>query len=399
MSDPALRVAINAQLVSFSQTYRNAGVSRYTYTLLDGLSHTDADQNYTAFVSETEAPAAARSPVGRSEKIRLVPSNWPTSRPPQRVAWEQIVLPSELRRQRADVFHSPVNVLPQRLPCASVVTIHDLAFVHYPEYFRPARRVYQRVCTARSVHQATVVIAVSESTKRDLVQHFGADEERVRVVYPAIDADFAPVCDPGELAAFRARHHLPERYLLFLGTLEPRKNLLTLLDAYARLRAMEPETPPLVVAGAKGWYYQAVFDRVRALGLERHMTFAGYVVREEQPLWYSGAELFVYPSVYEGFGLPVAEALACGTPVVTSSVSSLPEAGGPVAIQADPGDPDGLAHAMRVVLADPSVRERTQVEGPRWTQRFSVPLMVAACTDAYRDAAALGGVYRGKRGR
>jgi glycosyltransferase involved in cell wall biosynthesis len=399
VSDPALRVAINAQLVSFSQTYRNAGVSRYTYTLLDGLSHADTEQRYTAFVSESEAPAAARSPLVETGRLHVVPSAWPTGRPPQRIVWEQLALPAELRRQRADVFHSPVNVLPHRLPCASVVTVHDLAFVHYPQYFRPARRFYQRVFTQRSVRSATVVIAVSESTKRDLVERFGAAEERVRVVYPAIDPDFRPVRDPAALAAFRAHHGLPERYLLFLGTIEPRKNLLTLLDAYARLRAASPDTPRLVIAGAKGWYYQAVFERARALDLEPHITFAGYVVREEQPLWYAGAELFVYPSLYEGFGLPVAEALACGTPVITSSVSSLPEAGGSVAIQIAPDDPDRLAHTMHSVLTDAGVRERTQNEGPRWTQRFSVPRMVTACAEAYRDAAALASVSRGKWGR
>jgi glycosyltransferase involved in cell wall biosynthesis len=399
VSDPALRVAINAQLVSFSQTYRNAGVSRYTYTLLDGLSHSNGNQRYTAFVSEAEARAAAHSPLGATGMVDLVPSTWPTARPPQRIAWEQVALPGELRRTHADVFHSPVNVLPQRLPCASVVTVHDLAFVHYPQYFRPARRLYQRVFTRRSVRAATIVLAVSESTKRDLVQHFGAIADHIRVVYTAIDPDFQPVRDGEALAAFRARHQLPQRYLLFLGTIEPRKNLLELLEAYARLRAHAPETPPLVIAGAKGWYYQAVFDRVRTLGIERHITFAGYVVRGEQPLWYSGAELFVYPSLYEGFGLPVAEALACGTPVITSSVSSLPEAGGRVAVLVAPGDPDRLAHAMRSVLADPGARERVQVEGPRWTQRFSVPQMVAACADAYRDAAALASVHGGKRGR
>ncbi len=398
MSGPALRVAINAQLVSFRQTYRNAGVSRYTYTLLDGLSHTDAEQEYTAFVNPAETSAAASSALGTSERMRLVPGTWPTSRPAERVVWEQLSLPTELRRRHVDVFHSPVNILPHRLPCASVVTVHDLAFVHYPQYFRPARRLYQRFFTSRSARAATVVVAVSESTRRDLIERFGADERAVRVVYPAIDPDFRPVRDADALAAFKARHGLPERYLLFLGTIEPRKNLLTLLEAYARLLSSCPDTPPLIIAGAKGWYYQAVFDRVRSLGLERHMAFAGYVVREEQPLWYSGAELFVYPSLYEGFGLPVAEALACGTPVVTSNVSSLPEAGGEVAIAADPNEPDGLAHAMHSVLSTPGLRERTHVEGPQWTQRFSVPRMAAAYANAYRDAAALSSMNRGEAG-
>jgi glycosyltransferase involved in cell wall biosynthesis len=255
------------------------------------------------------------------------------------------------------------------------------------------------VFTAESTRAATLVVAVSESTKRDLVERFHVPEERVRVIYPAIDADFRPVERPDELARFRAEHHLPERYLLFLGTLEPRKNLLGLVEAYARLRALDPLAPPLVIAGAKGWYHEAVFARVRTLGMEEHITFAGYISRKEQPLWYAAAEFFVYPSFYEGFGLPVAEALACGTPTITSSVSSMPEAGGSIATLVQPGDVDGLAHAMQSVLSNTSLRERSHREGPRFAARFSLANMSAAYVEVYHDAATLERTRSGKRGR
>jgi glycosyltransferase involved in cell wall biosynthesis len=279
------------------------------------------------------------------------------------------------------------------------VTIHDLAFMRYPQHFRPARRLYQRRFTRRSARAATLVVAVSESTKRDLTDYFGVDPARIRVVYPAIDPDFRPVTDAVVRAAFRARHGLPERYILFLGTLEPRKNLLTLLDAYAHLRAHDPDAPRLVLAGAKGWYYQEIFDQTQALGLEGAITFAGYVAREEQPLWYACAELFVYPSLYEGFGLPIVEALACGTPTLTSDVSSMPEAGGTVALRVDPSGRDALAHAMHGVLADPAARARTQEEGPRWARQFSAARMATAYVDVYREAADTWGEGLGKRGR
>ena len=397
--NPALCVGINAQLVSFGSTYRNAGVSRYTYTLLDGLSRLETNQSYAAFINKTESAAANESPLAGSSKMRLLSSTWATGRPERRIAWEQLALPMQLRRERIDVFHSPVNVLPERVPCAAVVTVLDLAFERYPEYFRPARRRYQHTFTQRSAHAATLVVTVSESTKRDLVERYAVSDERVRVIPPAIDADFQPVDDPRRLADFRVKHGLPERYLLFLGTLEPRKNLLTLVEAYAYLRQELPDAPQLILAGGKGWYYQAVLERIQALHLEQHITLAGYIAREDQPLWYAGAELFVYPSVYEGFGLPIAEALACGTPTVTSNVSSMPEAGGPVAIQVAPDDYRGLAHAMRGILLDTSVRQRTRIEGPRWTSRFSVARMAAAYAEVYREAAELGSVRSGKRGR
>ncbi len=381
-------IAINAQLVSFGQTYRNAGVSRYTYTLLEALdSLGDADLSYTVFVSSAEAAAAAASPLGQSAHLRLEPARWPTTSPLRRIAWEQTRLPALLREVGAQVFHSPVNVLPERLPCPAVVTIHDLAFVRYPDLFRPARRIYQRTFTERSARVARVIVADSESTRQDIIATFDVAPERVRVIYPTVSPDFQPNRDPAALAAFRTRHGLPERYLLYLGTLEPRKNLITLVEAYARLRVEDEGAPPLVLAGGKGWYYETLFERVRALGLERYVTFAGYVSREEQALWYAGAALFLYPSLYEGFGLPVAEALACGVPTITSDVSSLPEVAGAVAIQVPPTDVQRLAQAMRDALVDCTLRQRTAVEGPQWTRRFSMDHLARQYAAVYHEAA------------
>ena len=381
-------VAINAQLVSFGETYRNAGVSRYTYTLLEALDQRGGDDlTYTVFVSSAEAAAASASPLGRSPRMRLEPAQWDTTNPVRRIAWEQGRLPARLREVGAQVFHAPVNVLPERLSCPAVVTIHDLAFVRYPEHFRPARRIYQRTFTERSARAATIVVAVSESTRQDIISAFGIASERVRVIYPTVGADFHPVADLAALDAFRARHDLPERYLLYLGTLEPRKNLITLVEAYARLRAESDDAPPLILAGAKGWYYESLYERVRSLALDRYVTFAGYVSREEQALWYAGAALFLYPSLYEGFGLPVAEALACGVPTITSDVSSLPEVAGPVAIQVPPTDAVRLAHAMRDALADRTLRARTAVEGPQWTRRFSMDQLARHYAEIYLEAA------------
>jgi glycosyltransferase involved in cell wall biosynthesis len=389
MGSPPLHIAINAQLVSFSKSYRNAGVSRYTYSLLLGLREVSGSQRYTAFIPAGEVEAALASPLGADpSRLQLVPAGGGSlSSPLQRVWWEQRVLPSELRQRGVQVFHSPVNVLPARLHCASVVTVHDLAFIRYPQYFRASRRMYQRAFTSRSVRRATRVIAVSEATKRDLVEYFHITPEMIAVVYPVVDEDFQPCVDIERLRAFRALHQLPEHYILFLGTLEPRKNIIGLLEGYARLRRLDTEAPRLVLAGARGWYFEDIFARVRALALEPYITFAGYISREEQPLWYAASELFVYPSVYEGFGIPVAEALACGIPTITSNVSSLPEAGGTVALQVNPDDPEALACAMQSSLANETARSRALALGPRWTERFSRVRAASACAQIYQDAA------------
>jgi glycosyltransferase involved in cell wall biosynthesis len=384
MGSDTVRVAINAQLVSFDDSYRNAGISRFISTLLEGLAALDAGQEYTAFMHPKEADWASDSPLARAAHLRLMaPAHWSGGGPVRRVAWEQFALPGVLQKLGIDVFHAPANILPARLPCPSVVTVHDLAFMRYPQFFRPTRRLYQRRLTARSVARATWVVAVSESTKRDLVELMRVPEERIHVIYPGIAADFQPVGDPETLARFRARHGLPERYLLYLGTLEPRKNLLTLVEAYARLRGQMADAPPLVLAGAKGWYYEPLFSRVRALGLERVVMFPGYVARDEQPLWYAGAELFVFPSLYEGFGLPVVEALACGTPTITSNVSSLLQVAGDVAQQVDPRNVEALARLLREILADDGARERTARAGPAWASQFSIARMAQAYATVY----------------
>jgi glycosyltransferase involved in cell wall biosynthesis len=381
-----VRVAINAQLMSFGASYRNAGVSRFTYKLLDGLGRIATDLEFTAFINKAEEADAAKSDVGRAGRVRLLAENATTSGPFRRVAWEKFTLPGELKKLGADVFHAPANVMPRSVTCASVVTIHDIAFIRHPEFFRPTRRYYQRVQTRHSARAATVIATVSEHTKRDLVEFFGINPGKIRVIYPSIAPEFQPAA-PEVIARFRAEKGLPERYLLYLGTLEPRKNVATLITSYARLRSrMGATTPPLILAGAKGWYYEPLFAQVRELGLERDVTFVGFVSSEEQPLWYAGAVAFVYPSLYEGFGMPIVEALGCGAPTITSNTSSMPEAAGSLARLAPPQDADALARAMYDVLYDEALRARTQVEGPKWAREFSLERMARQYIDVYTEA-------------
>jgi glycosyltransferase involved in cell wall biosynthesis len=386
-----VRVAINAQLVSFGASYRNAGISRYTYQLLDGLSRIEngieSDITFSAFINGAERKDAAASAVGQAGRIQLIAARANTSGPLGRIAWEQFKLPGQLSQIRANVFHAPANVLPRSVPCASVLTVHDLAFMRHPEFFRPTRRYYQRTLTRRSANAATVIVAVSEHTKRDLVEYFRIDPAKIRVIYNSIAPDFQPV-DPATIARFRAEKGLPERYLLYLGTVEPRKNLATLVTAYARLREqMGAETPPLILAGAKGWYYEPLFRRVRELGVDRDVTFVGYVSREEQPLWYAGAAVFVYPSLYEGFGMPIVEALGCGTPTITSNTSSMPEAAGALATLTPPQDAEALARAMYYMLYDDALRARTRSEGPQWARQFSLERMARQYIEVYTEVA------------
>ncbi|HXZ05610.1 MAG TPA: glycosyltransferase family 1 protein, partial [Ktedonobacteraceae bacterium] len=331
--------------------------------------------------------------TGRSGQTQFtfVPVSWTESRPITRVAWEQFKLPTLLTQKQIDVFHSPANVLPQMLPrsCAGVVTLHDLAFLRYPFVLTRSKRVYHRTFTLHSLRRATMVIANSNSTKQDAIVLAGIPANHIRMVYPCIDERFSNVILDEEIQSFRQAHGLTMGYLLYLGTLEPRKNITTLIEAYAQLRKIYGREEKLVLVGGKGWLYDSIFQRVKELGLEAEVLFPGFVSDAEQLLWYHSASVFVYPSVYEGFGMPVTEALACGVPVVTSNVSSLPEAGATLALTVAPHDSEALARAIFKALTDESLLRRCRIHAPVVRQRFSARTMAEQTITVYEQSAAL----------
>lgn len=382
-----MRIGINAQLLSFSQNYRNGGISHYIRYLLLELARNPGQHEYTIFVngSDTAAHLGIQHP-----QLTFVPARWPEAKPATRVAWEQLMLPNLVRQYGIQVLHSPANVLPEYLPrgCAGVVTLHDLAFLRMPEVLTRPKRLYHRTFTVRSLRRAALIIAVSASTSRDLAELLKISPRRITTVYTCIDERFTHSVEEDDLQAFRREHGLEQGFLLYMGTLEPRKNIPTLLDAYARLRQQTGTPIKLVLAGGKGWLYTTIFERVRQLGLEEDVVFPGFVSDAEQPLWYRAASAFVYPSLYEGFGLPVTEALACGVPVITSTVSSLPEAGAGLALTVDPHDAEAMAEALQEALFDESLRVRCRAQAPAIVERFSPEAMTQQTVAAYEKAGA-----------
>ena len=383
-----MHIGINAQLLSFSQNYRNGGVSRYIRFLLTELAKRPDQHEYTVFVNGQDVVERLEALTTHSH-ITYRAAPWSESQPATRIAWEQFTLPALIRQKQLAVLHSPVNVLPERLPqhCAGVVTLHDLAFLRFPGVLTPSKRLYHRIFTVRSIQRATKVIAVSESTRQDAIQLVGVPAERVETVYTCIDERFSQPPDPSAVQAFREKQGLAQGYILYLGTLEPRKNLPTLIEAYARLRDTYGRTEKLVLAGGKGWFYNAIFDRVRHYGLESEVIFPGFVADDEQVLWYTAASVFAYPSLYEGFGIPVTEALVCGTPVITSTVSSLPEAGAEIALTVDPLDVAAMAEALHTALTDEAYRQRCHTMAPTVAQQFSAQRMVSDTIRVYEQAA------------
>jgi glycosyltransferase involved in cell wall biosynthesis len=388
-----MHIGINAQLLTYSENYRNGGVSRYIQHLLTELAIHPGEHEYTVFVNGPEV--IERLPA-QHPQITYVSASWPESQPAARIAWEQFTLPSLVRQKHIDVLHAPVNVLPTRLPrkCAGIITLHDLAFLRYPNVLTRSKRIYHRTFTVRSMRHATMVISVSQSTKQDAISLVGIPDERIQVVYLCIDRKFSSHYKPEELASFRQKQGLVDGYLLYLGTLEPRKNITSLIEAYAQLRERFALREKLVLAGSKGWLYDSIFERVKQLGLEAHVLFPGFVSDAEQVLWYAASAAFVYPSLYEGFGLPVAEALACGVPVVTSNVSSLPEAGSGVALTVDPLDREALVTAIYTALTDQIVRDKCRTNAHEIALRFSAHKMVEQTIRVYEQAAEFNTAHR-----
>ena len=375
-----MHIAVNAHLLAHTCSFRRAGVSNYVEALLTHLGQIDHANRYSVYTTRGLDSAA----LGLPPNFRVLPSRLPTINPRVRIPWEQLYAPLMLRASRADVFHGVLNVAPTLCPVPSVVTIHDLAFLSFPQTFRRINRTYLSWATRVSARRAARILAVSEATKSEIVRLLGIAPEKIVVTYDACDARFAPP-DAAQLAAFRRRAGLPERFILFLGTLEPRKNLPTLIEAYARIAAATDA--PLLIGGGKGWLYDEIFARAEALNLRERVRFVGYIDAADQVLWYAAATVFAFPSLYEGFGMPPLEAMACGTPVVASNTSSLPEVIGDAGLTVDPRDPDALGAALLRLLNDRELRAELRQRGLRQAARFSWRETAERTLEAYRAAA------------
>lgn len=282
--------------------------------------------------------------------------------------WTHLRLSWEMARRPPDVLFVPAHVLPLVRPRVSLVTVHDLGYLHFPKSHPRLQRLYLDLSTRWSASVATHVMAVSGATKADLVSHYRTPPEKITVAYHGHDETLDPIHDPARIEAAKARSGIDGDYFLYLGTLQPRKNLARIIDAFASIESKAS----LVLAGKRGWLYSDLFDQVHRLGLENRVTFPGYVHDEDKAALLSGALSFVFPSLYEGFGLPVLEAQACGCPVITSTTSGLSEVTtGDAALLVDPQNTTAIATAMQRLANDPILRKTLVERGFINVRRFS----------------------------
>ncbi|MFQ6100404.1 MAG: glycosyltransferase family 4 protein [Anaerolineae bacterium] len=337
---------------------RPTGTEVYSQRLIQALLNLESLHRFRLYFRST--PPADAFP---GAELRAIP--FPR-------LWTHLRLSWEIARRPPDALFVPAHVLPLIHPRASLVTVHDLGYLHFPEAHPWRQRLYLDLSTRWNGRAAAHILADSEATKSDLVTRYSVPPAKITVAYPGYDETLAPVRDLAAIEAVKVRYGISGDYFQYLGTLQPRKNLRRLVEAFAKSAIRNPQSAiHLVLAGKRGWLYDDLFAQVRRLGLEHRVLFLGYVPDEDKAALLSGALAFVFPSLYEGFGLPVLEAQACGCPVITSTTSSLPEVAGDAALLVDPTDTAGIAAAMQRILAEPSLRESLIERGLANVRRFS----------------------------
>ena len=371
-------MGINAHLLNLAGTYRSAGISSYTHHLVERLPEAAPDLDLHVFASGRSIPRISSGPSWHASRL-------PTHSPVVRVLWEQTIQPWQIRRLALPLLHSLAFVQPLATGCRSVVTVYDLSFLVYGRLFRSWHRRYLTWGTRLSTRRAQRVIAISESTKRDLIRAFGLPPEKIRVIPCGVDERFLV---ERRATGARPRRPLPERFVLFVGTLEARKNVTGLIRAFARAKRAAALPHHLVLVGAPGPRAYEIDRVVEQAGVRDHVVLTGYVARDELPLIYGAAELFVYPSLYEGFGLPPLEALASGVPVIVSDAASLPEVVGDAGVYVRPHDERALAEAMASVLADSGLRQDLSARGRARARQFSWARAAASTAALYREVLA-----------
>jgi glycosyltransferase involved in cell wall biosynthesis len=367
----ALRVCIDVS----AAVHHRAGLGRYAHELVKGLVADASPLHITTFYHQRGA-ARLEPPIDQLPRLttRLSVRPWRLT--------TALAYFSGLAQDRlfgdADIFHATEHLLPCLRHIRSVFTLHDLIFQFDPDSHTLLNIAFLKTMMPRFLRAADAIIAVSECSKRDAVRLYHLPPDKIRVIYEGVDPHFAPVTDAAKLSEVRAKYKLPDCFIVHVGTIEPRKNLPLLFEAAHELNQ------PLVVAGKLGWLTEPILAKVKELGIEDRVTFTGFVTDDDLPALISAATMLAMPSKYEGFGLPVLEALACGTPVVASNTSSLPEVGGDAALYARPGDVRSWINLLGLVTSDVDLRLALRERGIKQAAKFRWEKMARETAEVYR---------------
>jgi glycosyltransferase involved in cell wall biosynthesis len=368
-----MRIAIDARKL------HDFGIGTYIRNLLRYLARIDQDTEYVLLCSRADLNVVGQ--LGPNFRVVIESS-------PNYSFREQLHVPYLLLRERPDVFHATHYVLPPAVPCRCVVTIHDCIHLWFPQYL-PSRAAYAYAKTAMwsAAKRSDRILTVSESSKRDILHFFNVSPEKIVVIYNAIDERFGVPPNEEDMARMRVRYQLDHGFVLYAGNIKPHKNLVRLIEAFDGVRKEGFDEVKLLIIGDEISKLPALRHAVHRHKLHKHVRFLGFVPDETLAILYRLAEVFVFPSLYEGFGLPPLEAMASGTPVVTSNLSSLPEVVGDAAILVDPYDADSIKDGITRVLRDRLLREQLRQRGLARARDFSWERSVARTREIYQEAA------------
>lgn len=353
-----MRIAVDASRTTLA---RRTGTENYAYQLLKALIQLDSGHQFTFYFRD--APPTGLFPDSPHLHQRVIP---------MRRAWTHLRFAAALFQDRPAVTFVPAHTLPLIFPGQAVVTVHDLGYLYFPEAHPLRERLYLQLTTRYSAHRASLILADSEATRRDLMTHYRVKGDKIRVVYPGVEGVDRATSD--QITQVRLHYGLPERYFLFLGTLQPRKNIKRIAEAFAQFGQSGGDSEvAMVFGGNPGWLLDMARDVLPTLPPEfqKRIITPGYIPDEDVAALYSGALALVFPSLYEGFGFPVIEAMHCGTPVICANTSSLPELAGEAAIQVNPLEVSEVAAAMTRLATDPALAQALSAKGKLQAARFT----------------------------
>lgn len=367
-----MRIGIDIRAIQGNRS----GVGYFACNLVRSLCTIDRENQYLLYANK-DISLPFELPDNFSKRILPMPiSN----------LWLQTLCPLDLARMKVDVFHGTNFIVPLVSSVPRVTTVYDLSSFLFPQYHRPINNAIQRLLPA-SVRASAAVIAVSEHTKNDLISMWNTKSDKISVIPGAAGKEFVPIKDQDKLEKFRREKGLPERFLLFVGTLEPRKNISTIIEALFLMGQNGHGDWKLVVVGEKGWRYGPIFDRLQALGMEEKVVFTGYQGWDVLPYYYNLARLLVFPSLYEGFGLPPLESMACGTPAIVGDNSSLREVVTDPNLRVDAKNPRQLAETISRLLSDSDEYDKVASRGLDDSSAFSWEHFAGQTLEVYRKVA------------
>ncbi len=371
-----MKIVIDARSVDI----RQSGVGNHVTQLIRGLKTIDGRNQYGLMVTRGQLKNAPtffdqfevyQAPFSNENHIFGDP-------------WEFFLLPKELRKRGVNLFHGPAFMAPPfHKGFKSVSTIHDLVAFHHPHTIPTKYAYYMRFLIHLMIRRADAIITVSEFIRHEIIQQFKVDEGRIFAVPNSVSDHFRPVDDNERINALKLKYGIKKRYFLHVGNIEPRKNLVNLFRACDRIWDKLHNDFQLVVVGKRGWLYSEIFDTLKKAEFSSNVVFTGYVSDDDMPVLYSGADFFIFPSVYEGFGLPILEAMRCGVPVITSRVASLPEVAGEAALYVNPHNPDDIAEKMMTLAYDDTLKEALREKGFHQARNFSWEKTARKTLDVY----------------